>query len=392
MNRRLKQLQPVMMMMMLFLFTMLTSCGKSSNGENWTEYQESDPWSVYRGDEQLTGSRDVSLSENLKVLWTMELEDHIISSPIVVNNILYGTSNSGSVFAIFTPEQKIKWKIQIEDSFEASPLYVNGYLYAGTLSGLFLKINAENGEIIWQIDLEARISGSANSLPGSKDKVYLGVYSGILYEISVQDGLFTERAQAKSYINGTPSLRGKNTLQFGACDGILYKVKIDSKKTEISGLQIGDYIAGSPVSNGDFTITAAYSGVITCLRNDEKQNKIWEWENPSRMPFTSSPAVFENTMVIGDKQGVVYGFDIPSGNILWEFRTGDSIEGSALILKDKVYIGSVDGYFYILDIESGKEIQSFLVNGSIFTSPAFYSNRIYFITDNGFVYCLGEAE
>ncbi len=344
-------------------------------------------WSIFRGNPQLTGFVDEKMGENLVVKWTLPLDDAIVSTPVIADGILYTISQSGSIYAISLEKQSILWKKVIDDGFEASPILKDGFLYIGSLSGIFFKIDISDGSIIWKKDIGTRIAGSANFLLSEIERIFFGCYDSHFYALNTKNGEIVTKIKVKSYINGAPAVNN-NDLAFGSCDGNLYLVDGVIGK-EKAAYKFGNYIAGSPVIHGNSVTAATYDGTVKSF--DLKTNKLaWKWNAPSDEGFISSPATDGKTLVQGNKDGSIYALNAENGNFKWDFKTGDAVEASALIIGDKVCVGSTDGYFYILNLAEGKEIQSFALLGIPVSAASWYKSFVYVITDNGFVYCIGD--
>src|SRR5437762_1172985 len=53
--------------------------------------------------------------------------------------------------------------------------------------------------------------------------------------------------------------------------------------------------------------------------------------------------------------GVVDGKLPDKLEILWQFKTGDAIEGAAAVADGVVFVGSQDEHLYAIDLANGKE-------------------------------------
>jgi outer membrane protein assembly factor BamB len=63
-------------------------------------------------------------------------------------------------------------------------------------------------------------------------------------------------------------------------------------------------------------------------------------------PATAAPTVAGATVLIDNKDGVVFGLEAHTGEVLWEFKTAGRIGGSPIVVGDTMYVVSFDGMLY----------------------------------------------
>ena len=370
----------------VFFVVLIFSCTKDKTSPaDKTAIKPAD-WTISRGSPQLTGYADAELNGEIKIKWTMDLDDVMISAPVISDGILYAASQNGSVYAVLLENRTVKWKKTFEDSFESSPVFLDNSLYLGSLGGLFFRLDSLDGSVVWQAEIGTRIAGSANILPADRQFIFFGCYDSGFYSVDTDSGKIRGSLQAESYINGTPAA-DENILAFGSCDGNLY-IADGLKDEKETVFEFGNYIAGSPLIQNGTVTAAAYNGMIKSYDLETKK-LLWEWQEPSNGAFVASPSSDGRLIVTGNKNGTVYALDAWSGQLAWEFKCGGGIEASALIAGDKVFIGSADGYLYIIDLNNGKEITSFAMDGIPYSASAWYNGNVYTITDKGVIYCMG---
>jgi outer membrane protein assembly factor BamB len=110
----------------------------------------------------------------------------------------------------------------------------------------------------------------------------------------------------------------------------------------------------------------------------------------------SSPSISNGVVYVGSQDHRVYAIDQWSGEKIWTFTTGGTIESSAAVADDKVFIGSDDGYFYCLNAQTGNLVWRQFVNGDLpitsgaavmlRSSPAVVGNTVYIGSVDGNLY------
>ena len=60
----------------------------------------------------------------------------------------------------------------------------------------------------------------------------------------------------------------------------------------------------------------------------------------------SSPAVANGVVYVGSDDNKFYALKTTTGEILWNYPTGDYVDSSPAVANGKVYVGSYDGNVY----------------------------------------------
>jgi outer membrane protein assembly factor BamB len=145
-------------------------------------------------------------------------------------------------------------------------------------------------------------------------------------------------------------------VYFGSWDKNLYCVDANAG-TLIWKVPFNYYIMSSPyVVGGRLYTGAAEDGYVHCL-NADTGTEIWKTAaggNPRQITgryyqARSSPIVIGNNLYIGGLDGRVYLLNAANGNVLYTYKTGALIAGTARVSGGICYITSTDGYLYALD-------------------------------------------
>ena len=67
--------------------------------------------------------------------------------------------------------------------------------------------------------------------------------------------------------------------------------------------------------------------------------------------FKSSPTVTEDTVYLGDEDGVFHAIDRATGKSRWKFATGGEIYSSAAVTDGRIVFGSYDNNLYCLNLD-----------------------------------------
>ena len=133
-------------------------------------------WSIFRGNQQLTGTTSAILPDKPKLLTSFQTGDDIKASPVVSGQTIFCGSTDGTMYAVGF-DGKLKWKFASGNSIEAPALIMNGSVLFGQLDGLFYKLDEKTGKQIWKYKTDGQIMGSANWLKvAGKVRLFVGSY------------------------------------------------------------------------------------------------------------------------------------------------------------------------------------------------------------------------
>jgi len=131
----------------------------NNDGRNWLAYGRT------HSEQRYSPLKEISAEnvDRLGLAWSMELpgETHLVSTPLVVDGILFFAGSYSKVWAVDTRTQKVKWTLDPETIKHAGDklrilwgtsrglAYWNGKIYAATGDGRLIAIDAESGEEVW---------------------------------------------------------------------------------------------------------------------------------------------------------------------------------------------------------------------------------------------------
>ena len=378
---------------MLLVFSLvLCTCAKEEVGEPLLSVDEAS-WPIFRGDPALSGIAQDSVPDNLSLLWSFDTESYIISSPVIGIESVYIGSTDGKVYSLDLLKGQEIWTFDTGDDIEASPLLLDEAVYIGNLSGEFFCLDALSGQERWRYKCDSSIYGSANWARIAKDqqtRILVGSYDNRMYCFDSVSGELIWVYETENFINGAPSTDGTHII-FGGCDEILHIVSV-SDGSKIGEVWAGSYIPGSPALLDNRAYLGHYDNQVVAIDLIEKKI-LWIYEDETHPgPFFSSPAVTEDRVVIGSRDGYLHCMGRERGEKLWEFQTFDEIDGSPVVSNDKVIFGSIDGRLYIVDLERGEKIWSYEIGAAIIGAPAVAGGFVVTGAEDGRVYAFGEKK
>jgi outer membrane protein assembly factor BamB len=176
---------------------------------------------------------------------------------------------------------------------------------------------------------------------------------------------------------------------FGGCDAMIHVVSL-AGGSRIGQIDSGSYIAASAAFLDGQVYVGNYDNVF--LRADLSEGKIlWQYTQ-SDAPFFSSPAVGEQFIVVGGRDGYVHCIGRDDGRRVWVAKTLGEVNSSPVICGDKVVVGSDDGRLYLFRLTDGRQLWSYETGQPVTSSPAVAGGLVVVGCDDGYVYAFGPKQ
>lgn len=221
------------------------------------------------------------------------------SSSIIVDHYLYYADNGGMFFCVDMNTMDLVWTQDTHDDVNATPVFQRGangegYIYTGTSmkyanrTAYIHKLDARTGEILWEYTLD-KVTSSATIAGGVHSSPILGKPGTTLEGMIIYCIARTPRAD-------------RGTM-----------IALDTETGEVIWEQeLPNYTLSSPVAVytddgvGYFVLCDSQGKVAL---HDGATGNILN-SNEIGSPIEASPAVFENTVIVGSRGEYVYGFSL----------------------------------------------------------------------------------
>jgi len=367
-----------------FLFSCNNNAGKDNN--------LNEDWSIFRGNPALSGYTNISLPDNPVLLWSFKSDSYTKSSPVVYNRVAYWSNRRGRIFGI-NIEGKQVFDYAMETAVDAIPMIYDSTLYIGRIDGKLCAISLANEDTLWTFETDGQIAASPNriSINGQK-AIIIGSYDNYLYIINSKDGKEINRFESGYYINGAVA-QNNNYAAYGGCDG-WFRVIDCISGAQTDSLELETYIPASPAIHNDWCYIADHSGNVYEIKLDKgkiiSSQKIIEPKDEDRM-LVSVPAVSEKMVYIVSDDRHVYAINRKDGSMAWKYLLkGDTGESSPVICNNKLLVCTKTGIVSILDAKTGNLLWEYDTGEQIIASPAVINGYFYILTFKGTLFCFGK--
>ncbi|MBN1154507.1 PQQ-binding-like beta-propeller repeat protein [candidate division KSB1 bacterium] len=284
--------------------------------------------------------------------WKFATRGPVTTRPLIVADTLFFTSGDGYCYALDSETGAPYWKVRIAESIYSSPDYANGRLFFGSSDSCMNCISATDGSLIWKF----KTGGFIKVKPAVKfGKIAFGAWDGYFYCLSQQNGDLLWKKQISETFYYSPAtsnpLIASDKVYFASHDHKVHALHIHTGDI-IWEHSAKDHQPGysSPANFDDKIVLGSLSGHLFALAEDDGQ-EIWTSVLSDSLDpvFDSSPVVGYPQVIVGSVNGNLYSTSIETGERLWSYRLNHGYIFATPAIKDDIaYIGSTDGYFYAI--------------------------------------------
>ena len=369
-----------------FILLFLLSACNNKTGKDDNDLKD---WSIFRGNTSLSGYTNASLPDNPKLLWSFKSDSYTKSSPVVYKQVAYWSNRRGRIFGI-NIEGKQVFDYALETAVEATPMIYDSVLYIGRIDGNLSAISLAKQDTLWNFETFGQIAASPNRISfEGKEAVIIGSYDNYLYCIDSKDGKEISRFESDYYINGAVA-QSNNFVVYGGCDG-WFRVVDCISGMQTDSMEVEAYIPASPAISNDWCYVADYAGNIYEIKlNTGKivsSKKIIESKDESRT-FVSVPAVSSKMVYIISDDRNIYALNRKDGSTAWKYLLkGNTGESSPVICKGKLLVCTKTGIVSIHDAKTGDLLWEYDTGEQIIASPAVINGYFYILTFKGTLFC-----
>lgn len=283
---------------------------------------------MFRGGPEHSGVYQSSTPRLDALAWKFKTGGRVISSPLVVGDVVFVGSTDGSLYAVNKLDGTQRWKFETRGPVSSSPAFHNGVVYVASLDGNVYAVGAADGKVRWTFATKGERRFTAPGIHGAIPR--------------------TERMP-------------------------------DPFDVFLSSPMIANGVVF--IGSGDQHVYALDAGT-GALR----------WSFATGDVVHASPALADGVVYIGSWDRNVYALDAATGRERWRYTTGNDtviynqigIASSAAVADGLVFVGGRDGKFHVVDAKTGAQRWVHNNNGGwTIASPAVQNGVVYFPTSDG---------
>lgn len=319
---------------------------------------------MFRGNLQHTGVYSAAGAPNLNgIKWKFHTGGRVISSPAVVDGVVYVGSTDGNLYAIDAVSGTQKWQFETKAWEVSSPAVVSGVVYFLSYDGHFYALDAATAQVKWKFATDG-------------EKHYAGTHLHYL-----QPAAETMPDPWDFYLSSPCVWNG--AVYFGSSDGNVYSLDANSGALKWK-FHTGDVVHSSPAIADGILYIGSWDTYLYALDAASGAEK-WRFktgEDPvahNHVGIQSSPAVMDGVVYFGSRDSFAYGIDAATGKQLWKFSTNGSwVNNSMVVHAGTAYFGtSIPGFMHAVDAKTGKVVFDLPTGTPVFASMALAGNTLY---------------
>jgi outer membrane protein assembly factor BamB len=361
-------------------------------------------WSMWGADPSHSSTATAGPT-NLTLAWKFATNGSVISSPTIVDGIVYFGSQDKSIYAVGAWSGSLLWSFATNAAVESSLAVGNGKVYTGGEDGNVYCLDAYSGSLIWTTPVNGNLPYTFSTIVMKSSPtvsggiVYVGSMDGNMYALDAASGSVVWKAATEGPIMNTPSVSNGAVFftSHGPTTGVLYKLDAASgsaiwtRPIPYVPVFVGgtELMGSTSVANG---MVFTPSNVITYYAVSEATGEVlWNFTNKDAGEFIYNAPIYVNGQVILIDKFNIASLDAVTGKVAWSFYTGDELYVPPTYADGKVYDVTSQRHIFVLDAaNNGEKLETMNMPSSSWSSPTIANNMLYIGCNDWNLYAFRE--
>lgn len=371
-------------------------------------------WAQGRRTPQSTGFTPNPAPLPGQVKWTFASAKPLVTTPAVVDDRMYLTTEDGRTIALDRGTGRPVWEYRTGSPSSSTPAVTKALVIFATRPGRVVALDRETGTLRWERDIESPVLASPVVANGT---VYLGAADNNLYALDVANGkqrwAFATKAwvtEAVAYAGDTVVVTSQNSV-INILDGKT------GRRRHVYDTGRRRNLIGGPAIPGDLAFFGSHDGTVWAIDRQAKtypferailywRTNMYVWGVTSNPPLqkgsvwakriasdlAKTPAVAHGMVYAADKHGKVVALDAATGKQRWSTDLGVPITAAPTVAGETVLIGTKDGRVFALGAGTGATMWDFKTGGEITGSPIVAGDTLYVVSQDGKLYAVGGSQ
>lgn len=216
-------------------------------------------------------------------------------------------------------------------------------------AGHVLRRSAELDASIWDVDTDD-LSGWLTKPIVHRDLMITASLDGRLRALSIENG--SERWKLDDMPCEVSPQLVKDTLAVATTDSQLHAIDLASRRRQAIALPQAPH--GELLRHGDAVIVVGERGSVSCISMPDLKT-LWQAQVPELV--SPSAALAGDTLVVGDDQGTIVGFDALRGQELWRRELQHGLLGAPSAGLGAVFLATRERILR-LDLRTGDDLEA----------------------------------
>lgn len=368
------------------------------------------PAVMFRGDPAHTGVSGPVLEGQPGIKWEYRTRGAVRSSPAVTASTVFIGSNDSTLYALDRATGRVRWRYAAGSAVSSSPAVAGGLVIAQSAAGVIFAVAEQTGRPRWRVQTGPLLPHDfdrgawdyyVSSPVIAGDMVIVGAGDGAVYALDLRTGAQHWRSQTRGRVRSTPAVH-EGLVVAGSFDARVYAFDLATGAERWVGRPAGDTLVSarwgfdrravqsSPAIANDAVFIGSRDGALYGIEFATGQLRFRATHRGSWV--VGSPAVREGRAWVGSSDGkFVHALDVRTGADIWRTPTRDNVLSSPLLAGDQLIFGTFDGLLLSLDAVTGARRWMVPLGAPAVSSPATYGRELYLGLDDGRVVALHEV-
>lgn len=254
----------------------------------------------------------------------------ISATPCVGPETLFVPTSDGTMTAYNRSDGTALWAFRAGESIECAPVVLGQRLYFGANDGFFYCIDAGTGKLIWKSNSRGRDKPFGDDVT-SAPVVYAGVIYAttgdqMMHGIQLDNGrvLWSKRmVAASSDRDNAPVAMGNRIYTVAGTSMFEFRLRGGTYRSYPMGQYVGNEITTTPIVTENFWFFGDRDGHFYAMLSNGKPASTAKgepWKVKLEGQCQGVPIMTTDTIFVSTNKGFIYGIDIPTGEVKWNFR------------------------------------------------------------------------
>ncbi len=149
----------------------------------------------------------------------------------------------------------------------------------------------------------------------------------------------------------------------------------------------GGEVFASPTVAGEVVIVGSKDGTVYGI---DRATGAGRWQVPTGGPIRTSAAVDGGLAIVGSDDGIIRALWVTTGQPAWTATIGYQIVSTPAVADGLVFVGA--DRLYALDTSSGRQVWAFTPGDVIVSSPTIAGDLVIVGSNDGFLYGISRAD
>lgn len=320
--------------------------------------------------------------------WTFRTDAPIVSTPLWAGESIFVGGGDTFFYALDAATGATRWKVGLGAAVDGSPVWVDGRVVVAARDRTLRAFDSASGADAWRftfgadIPFETRVEGwdfFLSTPTFAEGGLFVGGGDGNVYRLDPATGKEVWRFATAARVRSSPEVVG-GIVYVGSFDGHLYALDAESGelrwKFATQGVGFDSAAAGfdrrsiqgSPAISGDVVVVGARDGFLYGV---DRQSGRERWHVDHQISWViGSPSVRDGIAYVGSSDGrFFHAVEVASGRELWRRPMPMNVFSSAALVGEVALVGCHDGSLFALEMKTGRELWRVETGDIVIASP-----------------------